>query len=211
MKIVDVENRKNEPDFWSLVIPVGIIVVSYLLLYYLPQDTTWKFWAIFVASVFMFCIGYCGLLGSFPESKTGSSATLLRCITAAVAAGMFAVGLYYVYFDNGSYPSLGVCTLLLIEALVVFTSGVSEGGMTESEAENRNMYVIAVVVLMALLGFWFLFKEIFSDTADNVGRTETATMLWIAAMALYQMCSVDLRYYIEKKKNKKNKKKGSST
>ena len=207
MKKLNEENRKKEPDFWSLLIPVGIIVVSDLLLYYLPQETTWKFWAVFVASVFLFIIGYCGLLEIIPKPKNGSSGTFSRFITNAVAAVMFAVGLYYVYIDNGSYPSMAACTLLLIESLLVFNSGVTETGMTESEAVSRNRYVIAIVALMALLGFWFLFKEIVSDTADNVGRIEAATMLWVGAIALYRMSSVDLRYYIERKK----KKKGSST
>jgi hypothetical protein len=203
------ENSKKGPDFWSLLIACGILVVSYLVLYYLPQDTTWKFWAIFVASIFLFCIGYFGLIDVFPNSKNGSSSTLFRCITSAFAAGMFAVGLYYVYIANGSYPSLAVCTLLLIEGVTIFSSAFSETGMTQAEAENRNMCILAVVVLMALLGFVFFFKEILSETTDNVGRIETATMLWIGAAAVYEMCSVDLRYYIEKMKTQK--KKGSST
>ena len=75
-----------------------------------------------------------------------------------------------------------------------------EEGMSLSDMKKRNMFVWAIVALMSVIGIWLFCKEIVSETADNVGRIETATMLWIAAIAIYRMCSVDTRYYIEKNK-----------
>ena len=199
------KNSKNEVDFWNLLIPGGLLIVSYLLLYYLPQDTTWRFWALFVVSVFMFCIGFFWFLEEVPVPKSKSGAILLQALMFAVAAGMFVFGLYCVYIDNGSYRSLAICTLMLIEALVVFTSGVSDkSGMSPVDIEKRNIYVRAIVASMAIIGFWFFWKDIVSDTAENVGRIEVATMLWIAASAIYGMCSVDTTHYIKKRKRKRN-------
>ena len=205
MIFVEEKNSKKEVNSWSLLMPGGLLVISYLLLYYLPQDTTWRFWMLFVVSVLMFCFGFFWFLEELPVPKNKSGEVLLQSLLFAVAAGMFVFGLYRVYIDNGSYPSLAVCTLLLIEALVMITSGVSDKtGMNPVELEKRNMYLRAIVVPMAVIGFWFFWKEISSDTTDNVGRIEVATMLWIAAAAIYGMCcSVDSISYIKKKKSKK--------
>jgi hypothetical protein len=199
-------NNKNDVDSWNLLMPGGLLVVSYLLLYYLPQDTTLRFWMIFIVSVFMFCIGFFWFLAELPVPESKSGKGLLQGLLYAVAAGMFVFGLYRVYVDNGSYPSLAVCTLLLIEALVVITSGVSDKvGMNPVEIEKRNRYLWAIVAAMAVIGFWFFWKEISSDTTDNVGRIEVATMLWIAAAAIYGMFSVDTISFIKKKKGKKDR------
>ena len=203
--IVEEQNGKKEVDSWNLLMPGGLLVVSYLLLYYLPQETTLRFWMIFIVSVLMFCFGYFWFLGELPVPKTKSGRILFRGLLFAVAAGMFVFGLYRVYIDNGSYPSLAVCTLMLIEALVMITPGVSdEAGMNPVEIEKRNWYLRAIVAFMAVVGFWFFWKEISSDTTDNVGRIEVATMLWIAAAAIYGMCSVDTISYIKKKRGKKD-------
>lgn len=208
MIIVEEQNSKKEVGSWNLLIPGGLLVVSYLLLYYLPQDTTWRFWMLFIVSVFMFCIGFFWFLGELPAPKTKSGKVLLQVLLLVVAAGMFVFGLYRVYVDNGSYPSLAVCTLLLIEALVVITSGVSDkAGMSPDDIKKRNIYLRAIVLSMVVIGVWFFWKEIASDTTDNVGRIEVATMLWVAAPAIYWMCSVGTVSYI-KKKGKKNDSEG---
>ena len=198
---MDVQNSKNVVAFWNLMIPGGLLFVSYLLLYYLPEDTTWHFWAVFIMSVFLFCVGYFRLMEALPEPKNKRSTVLLHRIMSVVAAVMFLFGLYYVYTAIGIYRSLAVCVLFLIEGLVVFLDNTpGEEGMSLSDMKKRNMFVWAIVALMSVIGIWLFCKEIVSDTADNVGRIETATMLWIAAIAIYRMCSVDTRYYIEKNK-----------
>ena len=209
MIFMDVQNSKKGVEFWNLAIPGGLLFVSYLLLYYLPEVATWHFWVLFIVSTFLFCVGYFRLMEALSEPKDKPRTVLLHCITSVAAVLLFLFGLYFVYTDIGSERSLAVCTLLLIEGLAVITTNTpSEAGMSLADMKKRNWIVLAITILMSAVGFWLFCKEIASDTADNVGRIETATMLWIAALTIYKMCSVKIPDVIENnKKDKSGKKK----
>ena len=199
---MDVQDSKKVVEFWNLAIPGGLLFVSYLLLYFLPENETWHFWVLFITSVFLFCVGYFRLLAALPEPKDKRREVLLHRIMYVVAVVLLIFGLYFVYTDIGSDRSLAICTLLLIEGLVVFIGNMpGEAGMTLAEMKKRNRIVLAVTVFMAGIGFWLFCKEIAGDAADNVGRIETATMLWIAALAIYRMCSVEIPEFIENNQN----------
>lgn len=199
---MDQQIDKKERDIWEYIIPGGLLFLSYVLLYYLPQAESWKFWVVFVISVFVFCVGYFRLLESLPKatSKTGSAIKTL--IPMILGMGMFIFGLHYVYIDNGSIKSLAAVTLLLIESMVI--CGAVNSSDTGTGQLPRALFWV-LIVGMAVAGLWFFVQEITAETQDGYGRVEVATMLWIAAGAWWYSMPVDLdsTANIRRKKNKK--------
>ena len=103
---MDQQIDKKERDIWEYIIPGGLLFLSYVLLYYLPQAESWKFWVVFVISVFVFCVGYFRLLESLPKATSQTGSAIKTLIPMILGMGMFIFGLHYVYIDNGSIKSL---------------------------------------------------------------------------------------------------------
>lgn len=179
------QNDTKNPDFWDYMIPGGLLLVSYMLIFYLPQELTLKGWIAFGLSVFLFCIGYFGFLDTLPEPGTPTGALIKKLVLVTVATAMFCVGIYYVYMDNGSEKSLAIATLFLIESLVM--CGIGSGGNCTGLPQQKLLrnFCIALAAGMAIAGCWFFYREIISETAESRGRIEAATMLWISAAALW--------------------------
>ena len=68
------QNTAETSGFWNYLMPCGALILSYMLLFYLPEEFSWKTWIIFGTSVFMFCIGYFKLLMALPEPKSSAGA-----------------------------------------------------------------------------------------------------------------------------------------
>ena len=111
---MDKQNNIKTPGFWDCLMPGGALLLSYMLLFYLPEEFGWKGWLIIGISAFLFCIGYYGLLSSLPEPETpaGALARRLALVTSGVA--IFLGGIYYVYSSDGSEKSIAIATLALI-------------------------------------------------------------------------------------------------
>ena len=177
---MDKDSNKNELGYWDYFLPGGMLFLSYLLLYYLPQDESWKFWIVFGLSVVVFCVGYFGFLGTLPEPKTQTGSVIRNVILTVLGVGMFLFGLYYVYIDNGSSRSLAAATLFLIESMVM-CGAVSSGN--QGTGKMQGVLFKVLIVGMTVAGIWFFVQEIISETETGYGRVEVATMLWIAAAA----------------------------
>ena len=176
---MDKQSNKNELGYWNYLLPGGMLVLSYLLLYFLPQDESWKFWIVFVVSVVVFCVGYFGFLGTLPEPETQTGSVIRNVILTVLGMGLFLFGLHYVYIDNGSTRSLAAATLLLIESMVMCGAVSGDQGI----GKMQGVFFKALIVGMTLAGIWLFAQEIISETETGYGRIETATMLWVAAAA----------------------------
>ena len=199
---MDQHNNKNNLVIWEYLIPGGLLFLSYWLLNFLPQYESWKFWVVFVISVFLFCVGYFVLLESLPQEKSQTGLVTRNLILMVFGMGMFFFGLYYVYIDNGGTRSLAAATLLLIESLVM--CGAVGSSVTETSQLPRTLFWV-IIIGMAVAGIWFFVQEITSETQESYGRIEVATLLWIAAAAWWQSLPV-----VEDSKDYKRKKKNSS-
>lgn len=179
-------NNTENPGFWDYMIPGGLLLISYIFIYSLPQELTLKGWIVFGLSVFLFCVGYFGFLTTLPEPKTLTGAIIRRLVLVTVAILMFLIGLYYVYIDNGSEKSLAIAVLFLIEGIVM--SGFGDNNNSGILLQNKlmNYVYLALIAGMAIAGCWFFYLECFSEAVDSKGRVEVATMLWIAAGALWK-------------------------
>ena len=176
---MDKQSNKNELGYWNYLLPGGMLVLSYLLLYFLPQDESWKFWIVFAVSVVVFCVGYFGFLGTLPEPETQTGSVIRNVILTVLGMGLFLFGLHYVYIDNGSTRSLAAATLLLIESMVMCGAVSGDQGI----GKMQGVFFKVLIVGMTLAGIWLFVQEIISETETGYGRIETATMLWVAAAA----------------------------
>ena len=176
---MDKQSNKNELGCWNYLLPGGMLVLSYLLLYFLPQDESWKFWIVFAVSVVVFCVGYFGFLGTLPEPETQTGSVIRNVILTILGMGLFLFGLHYVYIDNGSTRSLAAATLLLIESMVMCGAVSGDQGI----GKMQGVFFKVLIVGMTLAGIWLFVQEIISETEPGYGRIEAATMLWVAAAA----------------------------
>ena len=164
---MDQQIDKKERDIWEYIIPGGLLFLSYVLLYYLPQAESWKFWVVFVISVFVFCVGYFRLLESLPKATSQTGSAIKTLIPMILGMGMFIFGLHYVYIDNGSIKSLAAVTLLLIESMVM-CGAVSSSDTGTGQLPRALFWVL--IVGMAVAGIWFFVQEITAETQDSYGR-----------------------------------------
>lgn len=203
VKCMDQQNNKDNLAIWDYLIPGGLLFLSYWMLFFLPQQESWKFWIAFAVSVFLFCVGYFRLLETMPKTTSQTGSAIRNLILMILGMGMFLFSLRYVYLDNGSMKSLAAATLLLIESMVL-CGAVSSSDTQTSQLPRALFWVI--IVGMAVAGLWFFVQEITGETQDSYGRVEVATMLWIAAGAWWYSMPVALdskNNDIRKKKNKK--------
>ena len=202
-------NNTKDPGFWDYMIPGGLLFLSYMVLFYLPQELTLKGWIVFGISVFLFCVGYFGVLQTLPEPESPTQAIVRQIIRITVGVAMFIGGVYYIYIDSGSDKSMAVAVLLLIEAIVMCGFGSESKGVSPLRSQIMKHVYMVLIVVMAMAGCWFFYQELVSDAADGKGRVETATILWVAAGALWHSrrdLTESEKYESFRKNREKNKK-----
>ena len=182
---MDKQNNIKTPGFWDCLIPGGTLLLSYMLLFYLPEEFGWKGWLIIGISAFLFCIGYYGLLRSLPEPEAPSGALARRLALVTFGVAIFLGGIYYVYSSDGSEKSIAIATLALIESLVICGLGGSEGSNNPSQNSILRKYYLLIIAVLAAAGCWFCYREFVSEAAESRGYIEAATMLWITAGTLW--------------------------
>ena len=182
---MDKQNNIKTPGFWDCLIPGGTLLLSYMLLFYLPEEFGWKGWLIIGISAFLFCIGYYGLLKSLPEPEAPSGALARRLALVTFGVAIFLGGIYYVYSSDGSEKSIAIATLALIEGLVICGLSGSEDNNNPSQNSILRKYYLLLIVGLAAAGCWFCYWEFVSEAAESRGYIEAATMLWITAGTLW--------------------------
>ena len=185
---MDKQNDIKMTGFFDYLKPLGLLTLSYVLLFYLPYELTIKGWIVFGVSVFLFCLGYFGLIQTIPEPKSAAGTMVRKVIMTTLAVAMFAFGLYYVYMDNGSEKSVAIAILLLIECIVMWGFGSSDKGGDLLSPEMIKYFYPALMAVMILAGIWFFAQEIIDESEGSSGRVEVATILWVAAGTLWYSC-----------------------
>ncbi len=181
------EKRKTAETsgFWNYLMPCGALILSYMLLFYLPEEFSWKTWIIFGTSVFMFCIGYFKLLMALPEPKSSAGAIARQLVLITTGLSLFIGGIYYVYSNDGSEKSIAIATLCLIESMVMCGLSGTEDSSDPSQNNLLRKFCRMIIVFMIVGGGWFFYKEFAREDAAGRGYIEAATMLWIAAASLW--------------------------
>jgi|GEM_PF-2071840 len=195
------EDNNNENIMSDILLSGGILTLSYSILYYFPDELSFKFWICLGVSAFLFCIGFFWLVASIPEPKGKAGAMLFKVVFVIGALGPFLLSVLYVYYDNGSDRSLGIATLMLIESIVVFGVSQNYNEACQISAEQEKLFIRVFAVIMIIIGGKLFWQEIMGEPDGN-GRIETATMLFISAATLYIMEPETVKKVTWRKKDK---------
>lgn len=178
-------NTEETSGFRDYLMPCGALILSYMLLFYLPEAFSWKSWIIFGTSVFMFCIGYFNLMKALPKPKSSAGAIARQLVLSTTGVSLFIGGIYCVYSDGGSEKSMAIAILCLIEGMVMCGLSGTEDKSDPSQNAIRRKFYRVLIVFMIVGGCWLFYQEIVREEAAGRGYIETATMLWIAAASLW--------------------------
>jgi len=162
------------------VLDIFCLAGSYGVLFLLPQNIGFLFYLIFGVSAFLFCIGFFRLGLSFDVPLDSKGELIAGSLYAVFGIVINIVGLYIVNQDHGSARSIMIATLLMIEALVMFTLTGSGFSSPEYQMLSSIMFRVAAVLLI-ILGIVFVIRKHFEESSVII-----ATLLLIESIALWK-------------------------
>ena len=173
--------EKKKPVKKEQIFDILCFAASYGILFLLPQQNSFFFYLIFGVSAFLFCIGFFRLGLSF-DTSSGSKGELFAGLFYTVFGVLInAVGLYIIHQDQGSVRSIMIATLLLIEALVLFSMGGS--GFKTPGYQRLSIIVFRVIaVLLIVFAAAFVIWRHFAESAVII-----STLLLIESICLWKM------------------------
>lgn len=176
------ENRESKKSMISeQIFDILCLAASYGILLLLPENTGLLFYLIFGGSAFLFCIGFFrfGLSFDAPSDSKGELLFVIICIVFGVLIHI--VGGYIINQEQGSTRSIMVATLLLIEAIVLFT-------MAGSGFENPRYQRLTPVVFQAAAVFLILFAAAYVIWKHfSMASVTISTSLLIEGICLWMM------------------------
>ena len=180
---MDVKDDNKLKTVLERAFDIACLVLSYGILFVLPKEANIVFWLLFGVSAFLFCIGFFRLGFTFDVPAGSKGYILSGLLFAALGIAMNIGGIYFIYRDAGSGRSIGVATLLLIEALVVFAIA---GSRAEAPMTQWIVSLIfrGAACLMVVGGITLMCRDHFEPGALGVG-----VMLIIEAIVFWAMGS----------------------
>jgi len=175
--------EKKAIDLRELLIDAGCLVLSYVLLFLLPQDTGILFWLMLFIAAFLFCVGFfrLGFIADLPDTR--KAGILSSAGFALYGAAANALGIWRLIAEQGSGRSICIAAFMLIQAGLLY-------GMAGSQARSpRALWIISILfraaaVICAAAGILYLILSDFSE-----GSAAVLGMLMIEAVYLWFMGS----------------------
>lgn len=175
--------EKKATDLRELLIDAGCLVLSYVLLFLLPQKTGILFFLLFGISAFLFCVGFfrLGFVVDIPKTRKADILSAAGFALAGAAGNI--LGIMRIAAENGSGRSIMIASMLLIQAGLFY-------GIAGSRAESpRAAWIIslllrAAAVVCAAAGIIYMIKKDLTD-----GAVAVCGMLLIEAVYLWVMGS----------------------
>ncbi len=172
---------KKKPDIKELLIDSGCLVLSYVMLFLLPEKTGILFYLLIGVSASLFCVGFfrLGFLVDIPKSRKSEILAAAGFLVYGAAAN--GLGLFRLTAEQGSGRSIAVATVLIIQAVMLYA-------MAGSKAEApRTVWVMsllfrAAAVLCAVTGVVYIICKDFSE-----GAIAVCGMLLIEGVVLWAM------------------------
>ena len=163
------------------IFDIFCLAASYIILFLLPQKISLFFYILFGIAAFLFCIGFFRL-GLTYDTPSGAKSGLPGGLFFAVFGVLINTsGVYIINQEQGSGRSITIATLLLIEALVMF----SIAGSDFRTPQQQRLTVIvfrAAAVLLVIFGTAFAIRKHFSESSVIV-----LTMLLIESICFWKM------------------------
>lgn len=175
------------------VINALILLLSYLVLFWMPSVSESVGYILLGISAFLFCIGYFRLMAVLPVPASQRMAIVWEKTAAFWGFMIILFSGWLVFCNGGSVGSIITGTLLLIESLVMidhsFTSTEEENGggdLAAREKHNRQQGFFLHFAAVMMVGFavWLAIHNHWNGSSVAV-----FTLMIIAALAVWGMGS----------------------
>lgn len=175
------------------VINALILLLSYLVLFWMPSVSEIVGYILLGISAFLFCIGYFRLIAVLPVPASQRTAIVWEKTATILGLMTILLSGWLVFCNGGSVGSIIAGTLLLIESLVVidhsFTSAEEENGggdLAAREKHNRQQgfFLHFAAVMMVGFGVWSAIRNHW-----NGPSVAMFTLMVIAALVVWGMGS----------------------
>lgn len=178
---MDGRRKKKRTMIKEQIFDICCLIASYVILFFLPKETTVLFYLIFGVSAFLFCIGFFRLGFTF-DVPADSKEELVAAVLYTVFGVLINIaGFYGIDQDHGSGRSIVIATLLLIEALVLFA--MAAGSIKAPGPQSLTAVVFrTAAALLVVFGVIFLIRTHISESSVII-----ATMLLIESICLWKM------------------------
>lgn len=134
-----------------------LLIISYAILFFLPQELGFLAYTIFAISIFLFIVGYFRLaLNVDLTKKIGYKTAYFLNVALGILA--FTIGAAYLYFDRGSGRSMIVAFLLMMEGIVFL--GTSGGNVINIRVERLTTRILyAFALLLAAFAVFIIVRQ----------------------------------------------------
>ena len=134
-----------------------LLILSYAILIFLPQELGFLSYTILGISIFLFIVGYFRMATSLDlTEKLGYKAGYSLNIILGMLA--FAIGAAYLYFDRGSGRSMTVAFILLMEGIIFW--GTSGGNVINLRVERLTTRILyAFALFLAAFAVFIIVKQ----------------------------------------------------
>jgi|GEM_PF-3327079 len=134
-----------------------LLILSYAILVFLPQELGILSYIILGISIFLFIVGYFRMATSLDlTEKLGYKAGYSLNIILGMLA--FAIGAAYLYFDCGSGRSMTVAFILLMEGIIFW--GTSGGNVINLRVERLTTRILyAFALFLAAFAVFIIVKQ----------------------------------------------------
>ena len=186
-KVGNMENGKEKHAVkWKLAADILCLAASYGILFLLPRETGVLFYIVFGISAFLFCIGFFRLKNLSDAAPRSGNELAAGVFYAVIGAVINITGLYIIHRDHGSARSIMIETLLLVEALVMYSIA---GSACKTPDHEKLLSVVfkAAAVLLVLIGAVYVVREHFTQTPVII-----AASLLIESICLWKMAKPTL-------------------
>ena len=175
------ENGKKNLVKTERVLDTLCLAASYGILFLLPENIGFLFYLVFGVSAFLFCIGFFRLGFTFDEPSDSKGELFARLLYIAFGVLINISGLYIINQDHGSGRSIMIATLLLIEALVMYS--MAGGGFKTQEYQMSSSIIFrAAAVSLIIVGVAYVIWKHFTESSVII-----ATILLIESICLWKM------------------------
>lgn len=180
-KILEDNKEKRTSVKAEQMFDILCLIASYGILFLLPQAVGFFFYLIFGVSAFLFCIGFFRLGLSFDAPAGAKMERFAKWFFAVYGVLINTTGLYVIHQDQGSGRSIVIATLLLIEALVLYTMA-SSSAQTPGKQRLTAIVFRGAAVLLIVIGIVLAVRNHFNESSIVI-----ATMLVIECIVLWAM------------------------
>ena len=163
------------------VIDIACVIVSWLILLFLPSEEGFFLYAMIGVSAFLFIVGFFRYMNASDRFNDPKNEIPFAALMTAGGIVMNVCGCRKILSDQGSAGSIMFAALLLIESLVLY--GLAFGALkTPGMKWGATIALRIAAVLLVIFGIWYGWMKGFDQSSVIFG-----VMLLIQAIVFWAM------------------------